>query len=279
MHDNFHIQYDHKIDLLFMGSSRCTAHFDPGFFDSAYHLRSLNFGIDGHSELEIHILKLNSYLKRNKPPKVIVMNFDLLTNTLGQSGKNYVHKNYFSRYAFLPFSEEPGLSRYFNYNFLEKYIPAYALLRYKFLSSALLNDKGNNWEKEGYARHDAKWDTIKNPVKPELKCNSYKSDKQFLTSALSTFYSICKKNKIKLILVQTPLFKKVYRECDLTENEGIAHALGIPFCDMNNEILNSDIDNFYNSTHLNAVGVGKLSRYMAEDACFNNFMKTEFSGN
>src|SRR6187431_1121144 len=56
-------------DLVFMGSSRCWAHLDPKFFEENYHLKSVNIGMNGHSDLMASTLRLENYLAKNKAPK------------------------------------------------------------------------------------------------------------------------------------------------------------------------------------------------------------------
>ena len=277
MYDNFHVSYPQKIDLLFMGSSRCITHFNPALFDNYFKIKSLNLGVDGHSDLEMHVLKLKSFLKHNKPPRIIILNFDMFITSLEVTGgKNYVHKDYFSRYAFLPFSEEPAISEYFNYNFGEKYVPSYALLKYKYIVNALQVNFDKTRNIELYERHDEQWDTIRNPVK-HIKYSGNFRDPKFIRAVkgqLLIMDSICKKNDIKLILVHTPVYLPVFTGHLLDAPKLIAAELGLPYFDMNAEYISNDIRNFYNSNHLNTVGINRMFQHMTADTEFTGLIRS-----
>ena len=273
-HDNFHVRYPYKTDLIFLGSSRCLAHFDPVLYDSAYTIKSLNLGVDGHSELEMHILKLESFLRNNQAPKVVLVNFDVFITAGSGSSKNYTHKDYFARYAFLPFSEEPSLAKYFNYNFAEEYFPCYALFRYKKIFDALFV---NNAKIAGdaYERHNEKWDTFKSPVQ-QIVINNFQTEQEraAIKVQLEKLWNICLEHHMHLILVQTPLYMPAYGKTNLKIVRDVAEQSGIPFFDMNVASINSDVQNFYNSNHLNSVGVSRLFNYMSADSQFTKYLKS-----
>lgn len=78
--DNLDQTVNINADLVFLGSSRCCSHFDPVFFDTTFHLKSANIGVDGHSELTMTIIRFKNYLSKNKAPKFVIVNFDPLVD-------------------------------------------------------------------------------------------------------------------------------------------------------------------------------------------------------
>src|SRR4051812_7370810 len=135
-HDNLETTSNINADLVFLGSSRCWDHFDPKFFDTTYHLKSLNIGVDGHSEISMAIVRLKDYLSRNKPPQKAVLSFDPFMSGGSNYNTNFVHKDNFARYAFLPSKKDLLIIDYFHFNFYERYIPLYAMFKYKRIADA-----------------------------------------------------------------------------------------------------------------------------------------------
>ncbi|MDN3675796.1 hypothetical protein QWY90_00270 [Flavobacterium paronense] len=90
-------------DLVCLGSSRCWAHFDPRFFESNYHIKTINIGMNGHSDLTATLLRLQNYLSRNKAPKFAILNIDPFVSAGSLTNNtNFVTKNQYARYAFFP---------------------------------------------------------------------------------------------------------------------------------------------------------------------------------
>ncbi|MCX6322752.1 MAG: hypothetical protein NTZ41_00950 [Sphingobacteriales bacterium] len=277
LYDNFHLSYPQRADLLFMGSSRCITHYSPKKFDEFFHCKSLNLGVDGHSELDMHLLKLLSYLKHNLPPKLILLNFDIFINSNGNEVEtNKVHKDYFSRYAFRPFSESTEVIDYFGYNLAEKYFPSYALLHYQMLP-AIISMKGEyKWRFEGYERHDENWDTLSHPVKLIDSIISFNSEKSInnLKKKMLLFKKVCEDHHISLLLVQSPVYQPVFTNQPIKFPEALARNLGFTFFDFNRNTLNSQIENFYNANHLNTRGVGAFFQTMVNDSNFCAFIRS-----
>ena len=59
-YDTLELTKNMNADLVFMGSSRCWAHFDPKFFEDNYQLKSVNIGMNGHSDLMASTLRLKN---------------------------------------------------------------------------------------------------------------------------------------------------------------------------------------------------------------------------
>lgn len=260
-HDNL-VQTEHiNADLVFLGSSRAAAHFDPAFFDTTYKLKSLNLGVDGHSELPMAILRLEAYLAKNRAPKFAILNFDPLVNAGDEKGNtNFINKNSYARYAFFANKTEQPIVDYFGFNFPEKYIPLYAIAKYQLIVDCLAS-KEAPYSTTWYARHD----DLSNysPVMDDL-LTKYPLPKNpgAVSKSLSTLQALCIKNNIKLICIQTPVYKIAYDEKVFALPQQICSALGIPFIDVSATSIKDLKSNFYNADHLNTAGVLKMNAFL-----------------
>ena len=262
-HDNIDIVKNEDNDLVFLGSSRCWAHFDPALFEKGLGIKAINIGVDGHSELTMHIIRLKDYLLKNKAPKWAILSFDpFISAGSFDRNTNFVHKNDFARYAFDCPADDTLFANYFRFNFAERHIPIYALLKYKLFFDCLTLNNVSTWAKYGYERHDEHWDTLSNPIQTG-HINEY-----FDTSAagmdqiktqLDSLNELCKQNNIKLICVQTPVYKVVYVKRRFYLTGQLCRDLDIPFFDLNNDAIDGNIDYFYNSNHMNTMGVEAIT--------------------
>lgn len=265
-HDNLEQTENINADLIFLGSSRCRAHFDPVFFDTAYHLKSVNLGMDGHSEIAMAVLRLRLYLAGNKAPKFILFNFDPLVTTGSESAnKNFVHKNDFARYAFLPGRSYRPLVDYFQFNALERYLPMYAIFKYQLFSKCW-SRSGFPYSVDSYDKHPSsetlQYSTGVNNLKLEYPGAAAVEE---IKTALSSFNEICRRNKIRLICIQTPVYNAIYDAGAFSYPGEVCKELNIPFIDADIPEIRNDQKNFYNADHMNIVGVEKMNKYLATD--------------
>lgn len=275
-HDNLELTSNKNADLVFLGSSRCWVHFDPNFFDTTYKLKSINIGVDGHSEISMAITRLQVYLLTNSKPKFVIFSFDPLMRS-GSLTKNlnFVHKNDFARYAFWPEPNNLLMVNYFNYDLYERYIPLYSIFKYKLLLNCILLNNRDNYYKNGYEINDYKWDTINNPVSDKMKQNFFKlSDISAITTSLDSLKKLCLKNSIKLMCIQTPVYKIIEDDFKFLETQIICERLNIPFIDVNKKNIRDDINYFYNSDHLNKLGVNQMNLFLKQDSLLSSFLKS-----
>lgn len=272
-HDNLEQTSNKNADLVFLGSSRCWAHFDPHFFDSAFNMKSINLGVDGHSEVSMVITRLKDYLTRNKPPRFAIFNFDpFLSSGSETHNTNFVFKNDFARYSFFPKKKNLPVLNYFQFDLYEKYIPLYSVFKYKLLNDCLFSENTSNYIKNGYEVHDENWDTIKKPVTDIMKTFFLPKDQvPALTNSLDELNKLCANNNIKLLCIQTPVYKVIYDEEAFKNTRSICRTLGIPFIDANKENMRNNINFFYNSNHLNKKGVGEMNRFLSSDSLLVSF--------
>jgi len=270
--DNIEITEQQNADLVFLGSSRCWVHFDPNFFKDRFHLKSVNLGVNGHSEVAASIIRLKVYLAENKAPKFAVLNLDPFMNAEIKD-QHLVQKDLYARYAYFSKQSNRPIVSYFEYTFAEQYIPLYAIFKYQLLQKSLF-PKNDGRDLYGFGLNDENWDTIKNPPTNLMKKYFLKSSQaQNLEIALASLQKICKDRNIKLLCIQTPVYKVLQNELVFSQTAVICENLGIPFIDANIPLIRNDIRNFYNSNHLNKNGVTKLNAFFSVNAALDAFLQ------
>ena len=261
-HDNLDITTDVNSELVLMGSSRCRSHFDPVFFENEFNLKSINIGVDGHSELSMIYVRLMDYLKNNSPPKYAILSIDPFTSAgdISKKSANTVNKDAFARYAYAPLNDDWETINYLGFNTWEKYVPLYAIFKYKQLSNSLYQNNSEQYLKYGYDRHDNYWNILKNPVNNEMQ-NNYQISRQSskVKKALSQLNDLCSAKGIKLICIQTPVYKSIFDRNSFNIAKTICADLDITYIDANYNSIRIEIKNFYNSNHLNLNGVTEMN--------------------
>ena len=253
-------------NLVFLGSSRCWAHFDPVFFEENYHLKSVNIGMNGFSELVASEVRLKNYLSKNKAPKFAVLNFDPFVKVVNREAiKTFTNKNNYAHFAFMPSHENLEMVDFFRFDNCEKYIPLYAIFKYKILSDCVTLKNINEFPK-GYEANNEKWDTIKYPVTSKAKSFYLKpKDLPKLTNGLRELNLYCKSKHIRLVCIQTPVYTSGYDAAAFAMPKEVCQKLGIPFIDTNDHSIITNINNFYNTTHLNVNGVIEMNKLLKND--------------
>ena len=274
-HDNLEQTAGINADLVFLGSSRCWQQFDPSFFDSAFRLRSVNIGVDGHTEIAMAIVRLNDYLARNKAPRFAILSFDPFSSGGNpENNLNFVHKNDFARYAFLPSEKNLGIVDYFKFNYCERYIPLYALFRYQLLSDCIFRNNIDNYTIYGYERHEEAWDTVAKPITAVMNKNYFRvSQINEISNSLNDLNILCQAKGIKLICIQTPVYRVIQDDSLFLKTKLICSEIKIPFIDANYKSIRDQINFFCNSNHLNTRGVAAMNSFLRRDTMLNRILR------
>lgn len=260
-------------DLVFIGSSRCWAHFDPNFFEENYNLKSVNIGMSGFSEIEPTKLRLKNYLAKNKKPKYVIFNIDPFLKATIKKNKNLINKNSYSVYAFLPSKKNLAIVNFYKFNNYEKYIPLYAIFKYKILFDCLTLNKSNSFP-NGFESNDEIWNQKKYPSSAINKNFFFKQNETHkITDALEELKLLCKENNIQLICIQTPVYKSTYDTKAFEIPKTICKKLNIPFIDLSNSYIKDKMNYFYNDIHLNKNGVTEMNKLLKNEKELTNFLK------
>ena len=264
-------------DLVFLGSSRCYAHFDPLLFERQLPVKAVNIGVDGHSELTMQMLRLMNYLAKNKAPRSAILSFDPLVSAGSvDDNPNMVNKNEFARYAFWPTAANEPIVRYFKFDWTEKYVPLYAFLRYKLFPDCITLPNDKEWRTKRYNRHDENWDTLSHPAGDTSIMRAFfdtsAANMSRIETNLRSIDSLCKQHNTRLICVQTPVYRSIYRESYFARTGQICSRLNISFFDLSSGPIKEDISNFYNSDHLNTKGISQMTAELFSRPAFRQLL-------
>jgi len=273
-YDTLELTTNTNADLVFIGSSRCWAHFDPVFFEENYQLKSVNIGMNGHSDLMASRLRLQNYLVKNKAPKFVMLNIDpyISVGSVAHNTK-FINKNDYARFAFFPKKEDVQFLDYFGFDTAERLMPLYALFKYKLFIDCITLQNSNSFPK-GFELNDEKWDTIKYPISNISKKYYYKPNQtKNISNAIKEFDVYCKKNNIQLICIQTPVYKIAYEPEAFERQFKICRQLKIPFIDISGSYLKDKTEYFYNTIHLNKNGVIEMNKLLKNEKELDTIFK------
>lgn len=273
-YDNWDATKNVNADLVLLGSSRCWAQLDPAFFEDQFKVKTINIGINGHSELSAILLRLKNYLAKNKAPQFAILSFDpLVTPGSFENNYNFTNKDNYARFAFLTSKENLELVNYFKFTYPERYIPLYALFKYQLVENCVTM-KDKDLFKEGFELNDNEWDTLKYPISDIMK-KHFVNNSQInqLKVQLQLLKSLCKTNNIRLLCLQTPVYKSLYDKTVFDRSKAICKSVNIPLVDVSSGKIQDSIGNFYNSTHLNKKGVAQMNNLLKNEKELTSFFK------
>lgn len=240
-----------KFDVVFLGSSRANNHFVPQLFNDKG-ITSFNYGMSG-SRLEESVLMLKLMLKRNYKIKNLIVEVDLNISSNGFSEG--------TRARFMPYLHDSNVieqhykNRIPNFNTLY-YIPFYRYINYEakigfremFFSA--INKKSNDLDNLGYyplltQTNDMKYDLSKR--------------KPIRNVAFDEIKQICKKNKINLIAITTPI-------CQNTVNFNYFKQVKEVYPEVRNYEQVIQEDRYFSSCgHMNNEGATRFTQHILKD--------------
>lgn len=263
--------------MIFLGNSRTEVHFDTEIIKEKTGIQSYNLGYSG-SCLAVDQIRWKSYLAHNKPPKIVVQNIDLSALT---------NKAIVDKYQYLPYYDDPTLFeelRKIDHNALyEKYIPmskyrGYIDKLYEELVSKKHSRKTTT-KIRGYVPHHSKWNSDFSKMKKELggKKPIYSADGiESQLKVLSKTIADCERIDATLILVWSPQYFELnaFQEPTLTRMKKKIRQIALKnknvlFWDFTTMELNRDKTYFYNSFHMNNIGVALFCKQFSDSLNVN----------
>ena len=259
-----------NVDLLLVGSSRVLKHLDPAIIDSVCVVNSYNYGLNsGTIKTWYNIIKYNLFFHRNI--KAIVLNVDY--NMFDIARDPYKDAYYY------PFQEDnTGIvmtdsgttnlihkTKIFDIALYDDYA------KYAAIDGLLRPGKAIAGMYKGYFPNRKLNYFEANPTEPGVNKKSDIKVAEKGLALLTSCINACSENKIQLILVVAPYFKK-YAPEKYYNNFGdildtvkmIAKQRNIPFYDYRDMNIASDEQYFYNVNHLNSKGAALYSLAVAD---------------
>ena len=258
-------------DLVLLGSSRCFMQLDTQFFDTCFHLRTVNLGVNGHSELSMTVIRLQRYLVCNAAPRFAILAFDAYTRAGSVTHNDHIRlKDQFARYAYFPDKLNRPLLNYFGFSWKERYIPLYTSFKYNLIDHFFSGTDLTNHQELGSEIYDENWDTVANPVMFEKPLSSEK-DRLEVKEALKTLEDVCSAHHIRLLCLQTPAFRSFYDPVAFSAAGRTCRELQLPFVDTNKDSLIRDVHLFYNALHVNKKGIAMMEDLICRDTTMRAF--------
>jgi len=257
-------------DIIIQGSSRACFHISPKNIDSTLNINSYNLGIDGY-QFQMQFYRFLIYLKYNKKPKYIIQTTDYITLTKPSDLFNYEQ--------FIPYVNNKLIRKavieYDGLDYRDFFIPLYKYIHNQYLfTCAIKSLRGDtfpsNGKYKGFRVQSINWDTSYLSFK-NAHPNGYIEKIDTMTLRLfDSFVMFCLKNEIKLIFINSPAYfesKRLLRNSKTIDSIYLSysHKYNIPYLDYSNDSICSDTINFYNSQHLNALGVFKFNNKLSSD--------------
>ncbi len=285
-HEHFHAIINKNYDILFLGNSRCAHGFDPAIFKKYLNVSSFNLGMCGHGEMSMQTLRLTDYMVFNEKPKIVILNVDPLTGTSSSNNLDNRHldeKPNYSRYAFWMEEDSKMVSDYFHFDYMERYIPLYAIVKYKLFFNCIAMTNGKIWLKDnGLLKNDST--QILHSTVDSIYKNNFWSYSHFLESydtikvQLDSFNALCKKNNINLICTSLPISDPMYSKEYFDKVGQMCRDLNIPFFDYGQNVsFNKNMRNFSDHLHLNILGADKFCTQLCNDSNFVKLVKQRIS--
>jgi len=247
-------------DIIILGSSRASHHYNPAIFEKKLNLSVYNAGRDGNF-IFYHFAVLNGVLNRYTP-KIVIL--DLHRAALEEDQESY------DRIAtLLPYYKKHPEIRsiiehkgsYENIKLISNIYPFNSLILAIVIGNLELN-KRRNADYLGYLPINKIYD---GPLKTETISTKSKLDSLKVEIYKSIIYE-CNKKGVKLIIICSPYFIQFSSEDEsLLVAEEIAKQNGVKFYNFSdNQIFLSNKKLFADNAHLNNNGATILSNLVSD---------------
>ncbi|MBQ9866063.1 MAG: hypothetical protein IJM34_03505 [Lachnospiraceae bacterium] len=256
---------DDTVDVVFVGSSHVYAGIYPSYLWSDWGISAFNLSISGMDRDSAYYYMKHMF--KTQSPKVAVVDmFALSFDTHLMAGN--VYRNYIS----LPLSKDtlPQLKAYaakdksVSANIYD-YVARWPIIhtRYRELTRYDFElDAPNYFARGEYPNWECQPTWLYRPDEASPKI--FESDQE---KWLDDLVSLCKENNCELVFMSLP-FRSYEDEQNYIDHAVIyADEHGIPMFDFNRMTDELQIDpqtDFFDETHVNALGAKKLSRFMAQ---------------
>lgn len=259
-------------DMLILGTSRTWIAFSPQILDSTLGVNSYNMGIDG-TPFDIQYERFKLYLRYNKKkPKYVLQEVGFNVTFAMTNGLPFYQQ-------FIPYYYDTAVwrlmkSAYPDMNVVDRYFPLYKYNnQIPLVKEGIMSFLGKGMparKYKGYQAQDFAWDSSFNmmikknpggitcPVEPRA------------VALFREYLELCNANDIKVIIVYVPIYYEMERyvknwdELPTLLNK-LSKEYNVPILDYRYKAIDSNINYFYNSSHLKREGAVLFSKMLAED--------------
>lgn len=258
-------------DILIAGSSRALTHYDPRIITEKTGLSAYNIGLNG-AQTDMQFARVKTYLRHNKSPLALLFNLDVFSFQV-------THGGVYDPAQYMPYLNEPdiydALRRIDSVIWKSKYIPLYGYtvedLRFNWMLglAGLFRWRPKEDHFKGFLPRETAWtddfrrlrDANPDGVRFAMETAGVEQIRELLR--------LCQDRGIRLILVFSPEYAEMQK---ITKNRSevfnqfgaLSHQFDALFWDYSDSDISANLENFYNSQHLNALGAERFSRRIAD---------------
>lgn len=256
--DNWEQTLNKDVDVLFIGNSRCICTIVPSKFSKITGYKSINLGANGQDNFEFFKTRISRFLLNgNESPKYVI----IVSEPINSISRQKEQKDRFARYAFNPNLKNLPLIDYFEFDNLDRYIPAIAVLRHRSIFNCIFQNNKSTFELLGY---DKKFGNICNSELIQFDKSLVDRNNNTYSKQLESFHNWLRKKNIKLICVQLPMLGMKENEKSILNNSKLILKQKIPFINLYLDCLNS-CDLFADRYHPNGLGAKLITVKLAEE--------------
>lgn len=260
-----------KADVVVLGTSRAEVQYDTEIIKQTTGLKTYNIGLSG-THYNVLKIRWKAYLNHNSKPKMLVLDLDDSSmQDLSQIYNKFQYLPYFDTKEYWAVAKEIDDDYYF-----EKYIPVYKYRGYEMSAYKQIKSLKNPFycpkNVNGYLVNDVKWierdfETLKklkekDKAKEKFYINQYKDG----FAVLNEIIKDCKQNNIKVIFVWSPSYFEAQSHFAFTKDcingivDKISKQNNIKYYNFSKDSICLKRENFYNSMHMNKIGVAQFSK-------------------
>lgn len=253
-------------DVVVLGNSRVIRSYNTTILDTILNVNSRNLGVSGQP-FGVSYLGWQLYTRRNKYPKLLIINIDYAELTMIFNG--------FEKEVYYPYIYDARVKPFFDlygFTWLEKHCPMYRYRgEYKLMSIGLLETLN--------IHHDTKGDYVKGYSNPYEKWQSFLLSKlkkrgtiygwtdAQAVGLLDEVLQTAEKEGFPVLFVYAPIFKGLKDILDEKASMEIYYSLaekyGIHILDYSDMEFYSDTYYFIDATHVNELGARLFSIELA----------------
>ena len=257
--------------IIISGASRSYVGINPKIIEEKTGKSCYNISQNG-ARLATQLAVLKSYLKNNSKPEIIIQELGMYTLTFDEK--------IYAPYKYLPYLEEEelyeGLKLIDSELWINRYFPFTNLTFYNTNLQKLLIkdykrqiDNKRDYLVHGFHPNKSSWSIdeeafYKNPI------GIYNITHTKAVDLLKELIDICEREKIKLILVNTPEYYTItplykYRQPKLKIINQIVQEKQVTFLDYASNEICKNKKLFYNFRHLNDKGAHEFTQIFTSD--------------
>jgi len=260
-----------QADVLFTGSSRSLVHFDAEAIGKRTGLRAYNIGMDG-TQLDLQLGRLRTYLAHHPAPRLVVQEVDIIS--LEPDSALYFGQQY------APYLDQPAVYQAVRGvapdHWKDRWIPLYPFMRHGPGLAGLavkgllgLEDTLHDPVHLGFELRDWPWEGSFDNFVREHPTGVRYHESAHSVERLRELIRTAREAGARVALCYTPELVEnqritLNRATILATYARVAEEEGAPFWDLSAEPFCNDRSFFYNSQHLNARGVTRLTPLVAD---------------